>query len=100
MRGLPRSSSLPVIAALAGLLGGYQFPIAAEIYLHDPRGRSRLGVLYAVDLLGGCLGALLLAAYLVPVFGLWSTALLVLAVNAVPALVAGRVGLESTRFQS
>jgi spermidine synthase len=90
----------PVMAALAGLLGGYQFPIAAEIYLLDPKGRPRLGILYAVDLLGGCLGALLLAAYLVPVFGLWRTALLVLAVNAVPALMAARIGLESRQFQS
>lgn len=90
----------PLIAALAGLLGGYQFPIAAEIYLLGPKGRPRLGILYAVDLLGGCLGALLLAAYLVPVFGLWRTAILVLAVNTVPALLAAHTGLESRQFQS
>jgi spermidine synthase len=63
----------PALAALCGLLGGYQFPIATEIYLYDydydRSGRSRLGTLYAIDLLGGCAGALLLSSYLIPVFG-------------------------------
>ena len=31
----------PALAALCGMLGGYQFPIATEIYLHDDSGRSR-----------------------------------------------------------
>ena len=78
----------PALAALSGMLGGYQFPIAAEIYLHEAGGRTKLGLLYAIDLLGGCVGALLLAAYLIPVFGFWRTACLCAAVNAVPALLA------------
>jgi spermidine synthase len=89
----------PALAALCGLLGGYQFPIATEIYLYDydydRSGRSRLGTLYAIDLLGGCAGALLLSSYLIPVFGFWKTAWLSAAVNLAPALLAARVSLEA-----
>ncbi len=91
----------PALAALCGMLGGYQFPIATEIYLYDcdnnndSSGRSRLGALYAIDLLGGCAGALLLSSYLIPVFGFWKTAWLSAAVNLAPALLAARVSLEA-----
>ena len=91
----------PALAALCGMLGGYQFPIATEIYLYDHdndnsrSGRSRLGTLYAIDLLGGCVGALLLSSYLIPVFGFWKTAWLSAAVNLAPSLLAARVSLEA-----
>ena len=85
----------PVLAALCGMLGGYQFPIATEIFLQDSSGRSRLGALYAIDLLGGCAGALLLSSYLIPVFGFWKTAWLSAAVNLAPILLAGRVSLSA-----
>ena len=85
----------PVLAALCGMLGGYQFPIATEIFLHDSSGRSGLGTLYAIDLLGGCAGALLLSSYLIPVFGFWKTACLSAAVNLAPALLAVRVSREA-----
>jgi len=85
----------PGLAALCGMLGGHQFPIATEIYLHDLSGRSKLGTLYAIDLLGGCVGALLLSSYLIPVFGFWKTAWLSAAVNLAPVLLAVRVSLEA-----
>jgi len=87
----------PALAALCGMLGGYQFPIATEIYLHDRGGRARLGTLYAIDLLGGCAGALVLSSYLIPVFGFWKTAWLSAAVNLAPALLAARVSLEAKK---
>ena len=76
------------------MLGGYQFPVATEIYLGDRKAGVSLGTLYAIDLLGGCVGALLLASYLIPVFGFWKTAWLSAAVNLAPALVAARVSVE------
>ncbi len=85
----------PALAALAGLLGGYQFPLAAEIYLHDRESRSRLGTLYSIDLLGGCAGALVLSTYLIPVFGFWETAWLSAAINLAPTLLAMRANLEA-----
>jgi predicted membrane-bound spermidine synthase len=87
----------PALAALCGMLGGYQFPIATEIYLHDNNGRTKLGTLYAIDLLGGCLGALVVSSYLIPVFGFWKTAWLCAAINLVPALLAARVSLEANQ---
>ena len=91
----------PALAALSGLLGGYQFPVATEIYLSDSSARTNLGALYATDLLGGCIGALLVSGYLIPVFGFWKTAWLTAASNLAPALLAARVGLdaESPRAQ-
>ena len=92
----------PALAALCGMLGGYQFPIATEIYLHNDAssGPSRLGTLYAIDLLGGCAGALLLSSYLIPVFGFWKTAWLSAAVNLAPLLLAARVSLEAKNFRA
>jgi predicted membrane-bound spermidine synthase len=87
----------PALAALTGILGGYQFPIATHIYLHDRNSRSSLGALYAIDLLGGCAGALLVSSYLIPVFGFWKTAWLSAAINLVAALLAARVYLEASR---
>ena len=78
----------PALAALSGLLGGYQFPTATEIYLNGDNRHRTLGALYAVDLLGGCAGALILSTYLIPVFGLWRTAWLCAAINLLPALLA------------
>ena len=90
---------LPSLAAFSGMLGGYQFPIAAEIYLHDRAGRSGLGTLYALDLLGGCAGALLLSTYLIPVFGFWKTAWLCAAINLMPSLLAAKVSREEKRME-
>jgi len=87
--------AFPALAVLCGMLGGYQFPVATEIYLGEGKTRSGLGALYAVDLLGGCVGALVLSGYLIPVFGFWKTAWLSAAVNLAPALLAGKLNLEA-----
>jgi spermidine synthase len=89
----------PALAALSGILGGYQFPLATAMFLGDVSGQRRLGVLYAIDLLGGCAGALVLSAYLIPVFGFWRTAWLCAAVNLPPALLAVRVSVDSHPFR-
>jgi spermidine synthase len=80
----------PALAALAGILGGYQFVVAAGIFLRGRSERSGLGVLYAIDLLGGCVGALALSGFLIPVFGFWKTAWLAVAINAAAVLLAVR----------
>jgi predicted membrane-bound spermidine synthase len=77
------------------MLGGYQFPMATAIYAQESNGQRGLGTIYAIDLLGGCAGALMLSGYLIPVFGFWKTAWLCAAVNLAPALVAARVSFES-----
>jgi spermidine synthase len=78
----------PALAAMCGMLGGYQFPLATEIFLQHVSDRRKLGMMYAIDLLGGCLGALVLSGYMIPVFGFWRTAWLSAAINLAPALLA------------
>ena len=86
----------PALAALSGMLGGFQFVIAAQIFLRDEEGKSRLGVLYAIDLLGGCVGALVLSTYLIPVFGFWKTAWVGVVIN----LVAVAASITAAEFSA
>ena len=80
----------PGLAALAGMLGGYQFVVAAGIFVRQHGRRAGLGALYAIDLLGGCAGALALSTFLIPVFGFWKTSWLAAGIN-VAAVLAARV---------
>ena len=75
----------PAFAIVCGLLGGYQFPVASSIYFGAREGQSP-GALYALDLAGSCLAALLISAWLVPVFGFLNAALLMALVSAAPVL--------------
>jgi predicted membrane-bound spermidine synthase len=77
----------PVLACFCGLIGGYQFPLASRIYFSDKPGRSP-GALYALDLAGSCLGALLIGAFLIPLFGFRNTAIVMAVVCLTPALPA------------
>jgi hypothetical protein len=47
-------------------------------------------MLYAIDLLGGCAGALVLSGFLIPVYGFWKTAWLVVGINLAAMLLAVR----------
>ncbi len=89
----------PALAALAGMLGGYQFVVAAGIFLRGRSERLGVGVLYAIDLLGGCVGALALSTFLIPLFGFWRTAWLAVAINAAAVLLAARVNLATKAVQ-
>ncbi|MGA9058945.1 MAG: fused MFS/spermidine synthase [Terriglobia bacterium] len=85
----------PVLALIVGLMGGYQFPLASRIYFARSDNSNRNpGMLYALDLLGACLGAVALSAYLLPVYGFLRTAMLIAVVNLAPALLAGLAAFE------
>jgi predicted membrane-bound spermidine synthase len=73
-----------VLAACCGALGGYQFPMASRLYFGEAGDGAR-GALYSLDLAGSCAAALMLSAWIIPVFGLARTALLLAIVNAIPA---------------
>jgi predicted membrane-bound spermidine synthase len=66
--------AFPALALACGMLGGYEFLIASRIFFAGTAHRP--GTLYAFDLAGSCLGAILFSAWLVPVFGFLKTALL------------------------
>jgi spermidine synthase len=78
--------AFPAMALACGALGGYQFQVASRLYFGS--GEAGPGGLYAVDLLGGCVAALAISAYLIPVHGMLKTAALVAAVNVIAAAVA------------
>ncbi|MBZ5707154.1 MAG: fused MFS/spermidine synthase [Acidobacteriia bacterium] len=90
----------PVLALASGLLGGYQFPLASEVFFAGSKSAPvSLGTLYALDLVGACLGALAVSALLLPVFGFLRSAVLIAAVNLVPGLLAGWVAFEEAAPQ-
>jgi spermidine synthase len=79
----------PVLALGCGMLGGYEFPVASRIFCaRNP------GTLYALDLAGSCLGAVLFSVYLIPVFGFLRTAVLAAMVSLAPAVMAVRSAPE------
>ena len=91
-------AAFPLISFLCGLPGGYQFPLATAIYLEGRCDTASLATLYAVDLLGGCAGALLLAGFLIPVFGFWTVAWLAAAVSLAPAALAARASTQPAGY--
>ena len=79
-----------VAALAAGTLGGFEFPIASQVFFggtERSEGRQ-LGALYALDLAGSCLAAILFSTWFVPVFGFFKTALLTATVSMAPAILA------------
>ncbi len=75
------------LALLCGMLGGFQFPAASRVFCRAGK-QTGLGTLYALDLGGSCLAAVLVSAYLVPVFGIGRTAILAAELNMAPAALA------------
>ncbi len=79
------------VAVLCGMTGGYQFPIAMRIFSSYERGEPVWpGTLYGLDLLGACIGAVLISIWLLPVFGFYKTAVVVALANVGPLLVSSR----------
>jgi len=68
------SGAFAFFPVLAGFIGGLQFPLANKICLGSAQRVGRTaGMIYGLDLLGSCLGALLVGAILVPALGvLWT----------------------------
>lgn len=60
----------PLLALLGGMLGGMAFPLALVLVDNKGNAGHTTGLLYAADLVGGCLGALLGTALLVPLLGI------------------------------
>jgi len=95
MNALVLASGLlfPVVGLFAGALGGYEFALASEVFFTKAKvGRPGMGMLYGLDLIGACVGALLLSAFLIPLFGFFQAAVFTAAADLVPALLAARAG--------
>ena len=64
-----------VLTLGAGFLGGFQFPLAAKVFLGDSRRTGeRAGAIYGADLIGSCVGAMLAGAIMIPLLGIVGTA--------------------------
>jgi len=84
--GLPAPElAFPVLALVAGALGGAEFPLAVALTRGTP-GRVA-GRLYGADLVGGCLGAVVTSTLLIPVLGLPVTCYAVAALCLAGAVV-------------
>lgn len=90
--------AFPALALVSGMLGGYEFPVASRIFFGGTPARTpvvhRAGTLYALDLAGSCLGAVLFSAWLIPLFGFLKTALLSAMVSLAAAAMAMTAGSE------
>jgi spermidine synthase len=78
---------LLLAAAIGGLIG-FEFPLANRMYLADREDPLADGIVYGVDLIGSCLGALLIGLWALPVFGMGMTLGGLAALNAATALLA------------
>ena len=79
----------PGLAVACGAIGGWQFAVASRLYFAgEPEGARGLGALYATDLAGACLGALVLSTCVIPVFGFLNTAAVISMISLAPALAA------------
>jgi len=91
----------PILALLAGALGGYEFALAAEAFFAQAESLpANMGILYGMDLIGASAGALLLSAFLIPLFGFFKAAVFIAAANLVPAVLAASVGWAKRGFRS
>lgn len=61
-----------LLSAISGFLVGSEFPLANSIY-QTKKSTQTAGILYALDLFGSWIGALIISVALIPVIGLIST---------------------------
>lgn len=79
---------LPLVLAGAGLIGGYQFPLANRLYLYRATSiKSNVGFIYGFDLLGSALGALFVSAFFIPILGIYETLILLVFLNALATIL-------------
>ncbi len=83
----------PLLNAVIGFLVGAQFPPAARIMFRTwppAQVEETAGSLYAFDLLGACLGALVVSAFCVPLMGISATCALLGGVKLLSAAMLRR----------
>ncbi len=78
-------AAFPLVTGVLGILVGAEFPVASSLYYEDVRVTA--ATLYSVDLLGGCMGALLASTVLIPLLGIPVVCTLVGVINAISGLI-------------
>ncbi len=86
-----------VLSLVAGMLIGFQYPLANKLHLRDKSGVSRTaGMLYASDLLGGWMGGIAGGVVLLPVMGVTGTCLTVALLKLTSCMI---IAVEPERRQ-
>ncbi|MBW3001494.1 fused MFS/spermidine synthase [Candidatus Woesearchaeota archaeon] len=79
---------IPILTIILAILVGMEFPLAGKLYFKKLAGTA--GTLYASDLIGACLGALLVSALLIPLLGLIGVCIVISVLNLISGLVVWR----------
>jgi predicted membrane-bound spermidine synthase len=74
-----------MIIMVLGMLVGAEFPLASLLYFSDLP--TTAATLFSADLLGACLGALLVSSLLIPLLGVLTTCAAIAGLNAVSLIV-------------
>ena len=75
-------------AAIIGFFVGLEFPLINKLYLENGENADKkIGIIYAADSFGACLGASIPALFLIPVFGILQTLLLLAIINLLTVLL-------------
>ena len=85
--------TLLITTVVTGIIGGMQFPCVNTLYLKNtsPCEKS-IGLIYAFDLLGSSLGAFLISAIVIPLFGIQHTLIFISFINVLCFLFLVRAG--------
>ena len=89
----------PILTGIVGFLTGAQFPLAAKLTFHGVE--KTTGSLYAFDLLGASLGALLVSTFCIPLIGITTTCYLIGGLKLITAIalrIHSRVPEEVTHL--
>lgn len=75
----------PFLPIIAGIIGGFQFPLANSIYLKSIKAHAgySAGLTYGIDLFGSCVGAGLTLVILVPIIGIFEVCILAAGLNLI-----------------
>lgn len=80
----------PALSLIAGFQGGSLFALANRLYLDSGKSTGSgesAGLTYGIDLLGSCAGAVLTAAFMIPVLGLGQNCAMVGLINLLLVLL-------------
>ncbi|MFC1667299.1 fused MFS/spermidine synthase [Candidatus Omnitrophota bacterium] len=89
-------ASFAFLPAIAGFIGGFQFPLANKISLKDATDVGRTtGLLYGIDLLGSCIGGLLAGLVLVPILGIIQTCIFLSILNTLVLILLSITPIQS-----
>ena len=73
---------LSILIIISGFLGGCHFQFANALYMEGDS-KKDLGVIYSADLLGSCIGALLISSFIIPITGIFVSCVYLTVMNLI-----------------